>query len=99
MLGTVQKQPADQRDYDVDFSRWIPDGDEITTAVTTVDPAFDAALEPAGLSVESVHVATPIVKVWVKGGISGKTYKITVTASTSGGRVKETEFNIRVRDY
>lgn len=98
MLGTVQKQPADQRDWDVEFDRWIPDGDTITTAVATVDPPFDAELDPAGLEIVSVQVSGLIVKVWVKGGVDGKTYTVTVTASTQGGRIKETEFKIRVRN-
>jgi len=97
MTTTLTKQPADQRDYDVDFSRWIPDDDTITSAtavVTAIDPLTD-------IVVESVQVITAdaIVKVWVSGGLTGSTYKITVTASTTGGRIKETEFKLRVKDY
>lgn len=97
MTTTLIKQPADQRDYDIDFSRWIPDDDTITSAtavVTEIDPLTD-------IQVESVQIvaADAIVKVWISGGLDGSTYKITVTASTTDGRIKETEFKLRVRDY
>jgi hypothetical protein len=98
MLGIMMKEPADQRDYDIDFSRWLPDGDTVTTAVATVDPPYDAVLNPTGLQVTSIGVTSPIVKVWVNGGVSGITYKVSVTTSTSGGRIKEVDFKIRVKD-
>lgn len=85
------KQPVDHLDYDVDFSRWLPEDDAITTATAVSDA-------PTDLVVESVQISSPVVKVWVSGGTNGRSYKITVTASTSGGRIKETEFRIRVRE-
>ena len=91
MLGILLKQPADQRDYDIDFSRWLPDGDTITNAQATAAPEGE-------LTVESVQITDQIVKVWASGGNDGDTYTVTVTASTSGGRIKETDFKIRVRD-
>lgn len=91
MLGTVLKQPADQRDYDIDFSRWIPDGDTITNAQAVASPAGE-------LVVESIQITDQVVKVWLSAGENGSTYTVTVTASTAGGRIKETEFKIRVRD-
>lgn len=91
MLGVQQKQPADLLDYDIDFTRWLTEDDTITTAVVTVSPADE-------LTAQSVFVDSPIVKVWLTGGVDGSTYTVTVTASTAGGRIKETEFRIRVRD-
>lgn len=93
MLGAVIKQPADQLDYDIDFSRWLPEDDEILTVTTAVDPALDGEL-----TVASVHVQSPWVKVWVNGGINGNSYKVSVTAATRGGRIKEVDFKVRVRD-
>lgn len=97
MTTTLTKQPADQRDYDVDFARWIPDDDTITTAtaiVTEIDPDTDIVVESVAVDPDNA-----IVKVWISGGLDGSTYKITVTASTTGGRIKETEFKLRVRDF
>jgi hypothetical protein len=91
MLWTVPKQPVDHLDYDIDFARWLPEDDTITTATAISDA-------PTDLVIESVQISSPVVKVWVSGGTDGSTYKITVVASTSGGRIKETEFRIRVRE-
>jgi hypothetical protein len=96
MLGTVLKQPADQRDYDVEFDKWLPEDDTITTAVAGEIEAD--ADDESPVVVESVQIDGTTVKVWASGGTTGKTYKVTLTVSTSGGRIKETEFNIRVRD-
>ncbi|HJV52790.1 MAG TPA: hypothetical protein VJ652_15085 [Noviherbaspirillum sp.] len=92
MLGTVQKQPADQLDYDIDFERWLTDSDTITTATAAVSGADDF------LTLQSVQVASPKVKVWLAGGSDGVTYTITVTTSTAGGRIKEEEFKLRVKE-
>lgn len=91
MLGTKFKDPSDVLDYDIDYSDWITDGDTITTAATSVSPASE-------LVVDSVQVSSPEVKVWVSGGEAGTTYTITVTASTTAGRVKEETFKIRVKE-
>lgn len=91
MLGTVTKQPADVLDYDIDFSQWLP-ADDAVLSVTT-------AVEPTGvLVVDYTQVLSPTVKVWVSGGTDGSTYKVTLTATTDGGRVKQEEFKVRVKD-
>ena len=91
MAETKTKQPADELDFDVPFSRWFPEDDTITTATAVSDV-------PAELVVDSVHVSDLTVKVWLSGGEDSKTYKVTVTAVTAAGRKKETEFKLRVRD-
>lgn len=90
-MNLFQKQPGDQLDYDLDFGDWLTASDTITGAVAT-------SSVPAELTVLSVAVASPMVKVWVLGGVSGATYKVTTTITTAEGRIKELEFKIRVRD-
>lgn len=98
MLGTIQKQPGDKWDYEVDFSAWLPDDDTITTATATVTPAYHAVTNPNGLQITATSIQSPDVKVWALGGVSGQTYKVTVTASTANGRIKEVDFQLRVKD-
>lgn len=90
MLGTVRKRPDDQLDYDVEFERWLSDGDTIQDAT--------ALANPEGVSVDRVEVFGTVVKVWLSGGEAGASYEITVTASTAQGRVKEVEFHLRVAE-
>lgn len=90
-MNLFQKQPADQLDYDLDFSDWLSETDTITGLVATSDV-------PAELSVFQTSIASPLVKIWVKDGVAGQTYKVTATISTQEGRIKELEFKIRVRE-
>jgi hypothetical protein len=93
-MNLFQKQPADQLDYDLDFSEWLTGSDTITGAVAV----SDAPDEDDELVVESVSITDQQVKVWLSGGITGSTYKVTATITTSEGRVKELDFKIRVRN-
>ncbi|MGL4297338.1 MAG: hypothetical protein ACRCTG_16640 [Aestuariivirga sp.] len=91
MLGIQTKQPADHLDYDISFEDWLPEDDFVQAATSSVDVA--------GLTITDTLVMSPLVKVWLSGGVDGSTYKITVTATTNQGRVKETEFKLRVRNF
>jgi hypothetical protein len=91
MLGTQIKQPADHLDYDISFADWLPDDDFVETATASVSPTGE-------LVITDILVLSPLVKVWLSDGVDGGSYKITVIATTNQGRVKETDFKIRVRD-
>lgn len=91
MLGIKIKRPADVLDFDITYGDWITDDDTITTVVTSVAPLGQ-------LKVDSVQVSSPDIKLWLSGGVDGGTYEIEVIASTSGGRVKEECFKVRVKD-
>lgn len=92
MLGVFFKRSVDQLDFDIDFSRWLPDGDTIQSATATVEPSDSMVSAP------QVLVDGDTVKVWVIDGLDGKTASILVTATTTGNRVKQVEFQIRVKD-
>lgn len=91
MLGTLQKRPADELDYDVNFEKWLTPSDTITSVTAIVAPVGE-------LVVESTSIVGQIVKVWLAGGVLNKSYSVTVTVATSGGRIKQVEFNLRVKD-
>lgn len=93
ILGVFIQQPHEVLDYDFDFSEWLPEADTIISATAVADPGItlgSTIIDPA---------TQKIVKQWVSGGTSGVTYKIQITADTAGGRVKEVEFKVRVREY
>ena len=90
ILGTFQKQPADRLDYDVTYAQWLTAGDNLSDVV--------AEVTPEGLVIETVYVVDPKVKVWLSGGDSGTTYKVTLTANTADGRIRQDEFKVKVKD-
>ncbi len=89
-LATITQQPNEKRDYDLDFSEFFPADDVVTAA--------DVSATPAGLTV-GYAIQHPRVKVWINGGTSGVTYKVTVLAYTNDGRRKEVELRVKVKDY
>ena len=92
IIGAFTQQPGDMLDYDIDYTKWLVANDEVIGATATVSPS--------GLNLISVSEGVPdIVKIWVSGGTSGVRYKVTVTTTTKGGRVKEDEFLLTVKEF
>jgi hypothetical protein len=58
-----------------------------------------AAVTPVGLTVTSlVPLGAKSAKIWITGGVSGTTYKIEVTVTTSLGRVKQDELKCKIKE-
>lgn len=91
MTTMFRKQPAERLDYDVDFSSWLGTSDLVNSAVASAD---------SGITLGATEITSggKTVKQWVEGGASNTNYKITITATTSAGRVKEAEFVVKVRE-
>lgn len=100
ILGKFSKQPAETLDYDIDFSEFLADGD---TLVSVGDPPVPSPLnvvvDQPGMTLGPTFVLNgKTVKQWVSGGTNGVKYKVTITVTSNGGRVKQVEFVIRVKD-
>jgi hypothetical protein len=90
-IDTFDKQPLEVQDYDMMF------GDYLTLMQDTplshvVDPP------PAGINLVASQIVGQNIKVWLSGGTSGQKYKITARMTTAGGRTKEHEILILVRN-
>ena len=53
---------------------------------------------PAGLTVGMTDAATAVPKIWVGGGVDKVRYTLSILASTSQGRSKEVNFEIKIKD-
>ena len=89
MSTILSKTPQDRLDYDVEFHRWLSDGDTVVGAIATISGTSAA--------IDGVETAERTVKVWVIGGTIGDTYQITVTADTQAGRTKKVCFSLRIK--
>ncbi|WP_339886468.1 hypothetical protein [Vreelandella maris] len=96
ILGTFTMQPADEWDYDIDYSEWMPESDGLSENV-----APEVTASPEGLMVESVtrDYDNKRVKVWLSGGVDGERYKVEITTRTREGRVRQDEFFVIVREF
>ena len=90
ILETFTKQPSDVQDYDIDFSEYL-DALTDTAALAVVEA------EP-GITVVNHLILAKVVKVWLSGGTSGGRYKVTIRLTTTGGRTKEVEIRVLVRE-
>lgn len=102
-MFTAKKQPAERLDYDIDLTEWFEDaeGDEIASATATVllisGTGVGDTLAVDG-AVALVGDPSRVVKVWLIDGVSGNSYKVTVRATTEGGRIKEVDFKVVVKE-
>jgi len=46
----------------------------------------------------SSNLVAGVAKVWLSGGTTGTTYKITATLTTTGGRIKQHEILVKVKE-
>ncbi|ATQ79233.1 hypothetical protein CR152_32170 (plasmid) [Massilia violaceinigra] len=90
-LATFTKQPIEKLDYDILYDDWLTPGDGINLVKVTIDKP--------GLTSPRQNVSAFALKVWIAGGEDGVTYKVTVTAETDDGRIKQDEFKIKVKEY
>jgi hypothetical protein len=98
ILGMFYKQPSEVKDYTISYSDWLAGtGDSVNDATAAVICTSDQA--DTALVVNNVYISTTSVTVWLSGGTDRRKYKVTVQASTVGGRLDESEFFVVVRDY
>jgi hypothetical protein len=77
-------------DYDIDYTDWLTTGDNVSSVVITKD---------TGITVDSSFINDPRVKIWLSGGTTGTTYKVTCTMTSADGRIRQDEFKIKVREF
>jgi hypothetical protein len=87
LLATYTQQPADRLDYDIPYD--LADGDSILTVTV--------AVTPSGLIVNE-YSSVDTVKLWVESGVTGATYKVEVTTTTTLGRIKQDEIKFKIKD-
>lgn len=90
-LKTFPKQPAERQDYDISFVDWL---NSLTDTIATVTVVADTGIT---LETNFSHSAG-IVKCWLLGGADGTIYTVTATVTTTGGRVKQAEIRIKVKE-
>lgn len=89
-LETWEKQPADEEDFDVSYVAWLAARNDTAESV--------AVTVPDGITLVASTIVAGVVKVWLSGGTDKTTYRITVTLTSTGGRVKQAEFDVKVKE-
>lgn len=89
ILGTQTKQPKDRLDYDLDFSSWMVGDDSVVSV--------DISIDKRGLISPAQFWTTNVVKIWLDAGIDGETYIVTVGIETADGRIKQSDFKVKIK--
>lgn len=107
-MRTFRRQPNELLPYDIDFTEWLAPlvVDAFESAQVTVTDAVngdvsDISVDEVVLMSEDTQGGTiPVarIKVWLSGGVDGAVYKITARCDTTGGRRKEVDFRLNVRE-
>jgi len=87
-IGSAEKDPQAQKDYQVSWADWLADGEEISSFEVTV---------PTGLTQpQAATNTTSVVTFWLAGGTAGVNYTVWVKAATNAGRVDRQSVLIKV---
>lgn len=94
-LARFTKQPAERKRYSIDYSDWLDTGETISTVTFVPSP-----IATGGLEIDAYSIASPATSVvfFANYGVSGTTYTVTVTITTSGGQIKEDEILFAIRE-
>ena len=98
ILGRYTKQPADVLDYQFDFTAWLADRSDTIVGTPTVTAAATAPGGTTPLTISGIVCSQGIVRFFASGGTDGYKYEITCTFTTTGGRTKQSEMIITVKE-
>lgn len=98
ILETYIKQPAEYKDYDVNYAEWLADPVDTLYDVTA---AVECVSTPGNteLLVDRIDMTTTTCKLWIGGGTANEKYKITLNATTVGGRIDQSELVFKIKDF
>lgn len=91
ILGKFTKQPVEIQDYDIDFNEYLASQNDAALSHTVI--------AETGLTVMSSSLTAGVVKVFVSGGTDGESYKVSATVTTAGGRVKQGDILVRIKEF
>jgi hypothetical protein len=90
IIGKFSKQPVEVQDYDIDFTEYLEFHNDYALSHT--------AFASTGITIQASALVDGVVKVFVSGGTDGNTYKVSATITTQGGRVKQGDILVKVKE-
>jgi hypothetical protein len=97
ILAKFEKQPVDVQDYSIDYAEYLAGLEDTAPGPATALNLTVTA--DAGIVIDRSTLVNGVVTVWLSGGTDGKSYKVTATLTTVGGRKKQAEIIVKVKEY
>lgn len=90
-LGSFIKTPNETKQYAIDYSKWLENGETLVSATFSVSPA--------GITFGTYVIdgTGTILSFYVSGGTDGTYYVVKVLATTAIGQIKEDTVHFNVR--
>ena len=101
LLDRFNKQPAEIKKYQIDYSEWLPQAITITlvtTAVKLLNPASSDVGEPTLTISATSIIGGSMYEYYVSAGTDKKKYKVTFQADTNDAQKIESEIEFKVND-
>ena len=92
LIQLREQHPGDVLDHALPFADWL-DGDELATLAVVVSAGITL-----GTGGKAPAISGDDVVFWLSGGVSGTTYAVEVTVTTTGGRTRVVDCQITVTD-
>ena len=97
-LAKYVKTPVERKSYQIDYSAWLGDTEEIDGSIFTVtQDGTDTPVTPLIVDARSTAPDGKSIIYFVSGGDAGESYTIDVQATTSTGQTKEDQIKFFVR--
>lgn len=100
ILGRFDKQPGESLDYEFDYTDWLADRSDTISGVPDITAELISTPGETGgeLTISGTVVLGGIVRYFASGGLNGERFKVTCVATTVGGRIKEDEMAITIKE-
>jgi len=102
MPDTLDKQPQEDRLFDMDFSPRLADAESLTGTPTvteeTVDQDDGSLSSSSDLTFGTATVSAQVAQVRISGGLADILYKVTFLANTDFANIVEAEGFLLVQD-
>jgi len=95
ILNRFELATVEQKDYPVDYTRWLFTGQTIVSAVLTVTPVTAPAF-PASAAINTA--ATGLIVTAGLGGIDQTEYTVDILATMSNGEIKRDSLVFTIED-
>lgn len=96
VLGKDIQQPNERLDWDIDWGDWLAEGEYLEDVEILL--RLRSGDEAPALHCPLVQITRSLSKVWLIGGAHGARWRVQVRALTTGGRRKEAEFDLAIKE-
>lgn len=93
-IPVYRKDPNAKKDYAVDWSAWLDDGETISTSAWAIDVTPDGNLTIS--SSPAAANTTTTATVWLEAGSVGRQYRVRNRITTSAGRTDDQSLDIYI---